>query len=65
MRDPTEVTSLSFLKSDSGSPLIGEGILAPKGIRALNPSFDVTPAKYIKKIFTEFGAWSPGQEIPA
>lgn len=42
-RDPSEVTSFS-----------GRAV-APKGTRALNPAFDVTPASYITGIITEVG----------
>jgi len=40
-RDPEEVT---ILKGHS---------LGPKGVNALNPAFDITPAKYISAIITE------------
>ena len=33
--------------------------LAPKGIKVFNPSFDVTPAKYISGIITEAGVLRP------
>ncbi|MCK5334193.1 MAG: S-methyl-5-thioribose-1-phosphate isomerase, partial [Candidatus Aenigmarchaeota archaeon] len=33
--------------------------IAPKGARALNPAFDVTPAKYIAGIITEKGIIKP------
>lgn len=33
--------------------------IAPKGARAANPAFDVTPAKYITGIITEKGIWRP------
>jgi methylthioribose-1-phosphate isomerase len=33
--------------------------IAPAGVRALNPSFDVTPAKYITKIITDRGMVRP------
>lgn len=42
-RDPLEVTHLN------GRPV------APKGVRALNPAFDVTPGKFITGIITEVG----------
>ncbi len=42
-RDPGEVTQLF------GRPV------APKGARALNPAFDVTPSKFITGIITEVG----------
>jgi len=36
--------------------------IAPKGTRAFNPAFDITPYKYITKIITEDGVYSP-QEL--
>jgi len=42
-RNPTEVTG------------IGGVDIAPKGIKAANPAFDVTPHRYIKAIITEKG----------
>jgi methylthioribose-1-phosphate isomerase len=62
MRDPKEVTNLSFLKDAEGKSFLGEGIIAPKDAKALNPSFDITPAKYITKIITEVGVWNPGEQ---
>jgi S-methyl-5-thioribose-1-phosphate isomerase len=35
--------------------------IAPKGSHALNPAFDVTPAKYVKGFITEKGILSPGK----
>jgi len=35
--------------------------LTPKESKALNPAFDVTPAKYIKGIITEKGIFTPDQ----
>ena len=34
---------------------VGQQQLAPTGIAVLNPAFDVTPAKYVSAIITEFG----------
>lgn len=62
MRDPKEVTNLNFLKDPSGKSILTEGIIAPINAKALNPSFDVTPAKYITKIITEDGVWNPGEQ---
>jgi methylthioribose-1-phosphate isomerase len=42
-RDPSEVTNLNGKR------------IAPRGANALNPAFDVTPAKYISGIITEVG----------
>jgi methylthioribose-1-phosphate isomerase len=62
MRNPEEVTSLSFLKKSNGDLAVQEGLIAPIGAKALNPSFDITPAKYITKIITEDGVWNPGEQ---
>ena len=35
--------------------------VAPKGSRAFNPAFDVTPARYVKGFITERGILSPGE----
>ncbi|MBM4446470.1 MAG: S-methyl-5-thioribose-1-phosphate isomerase [Chloroflexi bacterium] len=42
-RDPEEVTSIGGIR------------LAPKGVKAANPAFDITPHKYITAIITEKG----------
>jgi len=42
-RNPEEVTSIKGVR------------LAPKGVKAVNPAFDVTPHKYITAIITEKG----------
>lgn len=47
MRDPAEVTSFR------GQPV------APTGMHALHPAFDVTPAKYVTAIITEIGVHYP------
>lgn len=47
MRDPSEVTSFR------GQPV------APTGMHALHPAFDVTPAKYVSAIITEVGIHYP------
>lgn len=53
-RDPEEV--LSF----------GGKRIAPEGVRALNPAFDVTPAELVSAIITERGViWPPLQEAIA
>ncbi len=40
-------------------------LIAPRGVGAYNPAFDVTPAKYVAAIFTERGALKPpyGQSL--
>jgi methylthioribose-1-phosphate isomerase len=38
---------------------IGNHTIAPRGVHALHPGFDVTPSKYIKAIITEFGVIYP------
>jgi S-methyl-5-thioribose-1-phosphate isomerase len=40
---------------------VGNCRIAPKGSRALNPSFDVTPSKYVKRFITEKGIFRPGK----
>jgi len=35
--------------------------VAPRGSRALNPAFDVTPAKYVTGFITERGVFKPGR----
>jgi len=47
-RDPREVTHV-----------FGKVQIAPNGVRAANPAFDVTPARYITAIITEVGAFLP------
>jgi methylthioribose-1-phosphate isomerase len=42
-RNPEEVTSIKGVR------------LAPKGVTAANPAFDITPKKYITAIITEKG----------
>jgi eIF-2B alpha/beta/delta-like uncharacterized protein len=39
---------------------VGDCRIAPKGSRALNPAFDVTPARYVKAFITEKGVLRPG-----
>ena len=46
-RDPEEVTSFDGHR------------LGPKGVDALNPAFDITPATYISAIITERGILAP------
>jgi methylthioribose-1-phosphate isomerase len=46
-RNPEEVT---HLRSER---------IAPKGIKVINPAFDVTPMKYVSAIITETGVLSP------
>ena len=40
---------------------MGDCRIAPKGSRALNPAFDVTPARYVKGFITEKGILRPGE----
>jgi methylthioribose-1-phosphate isomerase len=47
-RDPREVTHV-----------FGKVRIAPEGVTAANPAFDVTPARYITAIITERGAFHP------
>jgi methylthioribose-1-phosphate isomerase len=53
-RDPEEITAdIKYLNQP----------IAPAGIKAFNPVFDVTPAKYVTKIITERGIFSPAKII--
>ncbi len=47
MRDPREVTH------------IGDCSIAPEGVRAANPAFDVTPSRYLSGLVTEEGIVRP------
>jgi methylthioribose-1-phosphate isomerase len=49
-RNPDEVTSLGGVR------------IAPLGVRAAHPAFDVTPARYISGIITEVGVLRPPYE---
>jgi methylthioribose-1-phosphate isomerase len=47
-RDPKEVSN------------VGATVICPEGVEFFNPAFDVTPAKLIAGIITEFGTFAPG-----
>jgi methylthioribose-1-phosphate isomerase len=47
-RDPREVTHV-----------FGKVQIAPDNVKAANPAFDITPARYIAAIITEVGAFHP------
>lgn len=59
MRNPDEVTLYQFLKDQEGNPLLAPGTTSPLGAKALNPSFDVTPAHLIHSFITDLGVFSP------
>ena len=48
-------------RSEDEVLFVGERRIAPKGSRALNPSFDVTPARYVTGFITEKGVLRPAQ----
>jgi len=48
-------------RSEDEVLFIGSSRVAPKGSRALNPCFDVTPSKYVKGFITENGIFKPGK----
>ena len=50
-RSPDEVTCIGGVR------------MAPEGVEVLNPSFDVTPARYITAIITEEGIWKPPFQV--
>jgi methylthioribose-1-phosphate isomerase len=39
---------------------VGHRCIAPEGVDAYHPAFDVTPAALVSEIFTERGAFKPG-----
>jgi translation initiation factor eIF-2B subunit alpha/methylthioribose-1-phosphate isomerase len=42
--------------------LVIDGVsIAPEGVKARNPAFDVTPARYIEAFITELGVHKPGE----
>jgi methylthioribose-1-phosphate isomerase len=49
-RNPREVTHIR-----------GETAIAPEGVSAINPAFDVTPARLITGIITEKGIFAPAE----
>jgi methylthioribose-1-phosphate isomerase len=51
-RDPRELTHVTGLHAD-GTPQ--EVRLVPEGVAALNPAFDVTPARLVDALITEHG----------
>ncbi len=57
-RDENEVL---FQSGPDGSGMIRNILVSNPGTRALNPAFDVTPAKYIKGIITEKGIIEAGR----
>ncbi|TGN18905.1 S-methyl-5-thioribose-1-phosphate isomerase [Leptospira idonii] len=61
MRKEEEVTVFDFLKNGKGELYLQPGTTSPAGARALNPSFDVTPHKFISSFITEFGCFLPGE----
>jgi len=51
-RNPQEVTTM-----------LGDRIIAPKGVSVYNPAFDVTPAEFIAGIITERGVFRPHEVL--
>lgn len=51
---------IELRKSDEITTINGKA-LAPKGIKAYNPAFDVTPAKLVTAIVTEIGIFKPNE----
>jgi methylthioribose-1-phosphate isomerase len=50
-RDPKEVSN------------VGATVICPEGVEFFNPAFDVTPARLITGIITEFGTFAPADLI--
>ncbi len=59
MRSEEEITRNSFIRNENNEIIYSEGILAPIGVKVLNPAFDVTPAQNITAIITEKGIIQP------
>lgn len=59
MRTGKEITIEE--RSEDEVLCVGDCRIAPKGSRALNPCFDVTPARYVKGFITEKGVFRPGE----
>ncbi len=62
--DPSTGTGRGIVieqRSEDEVLYVGDCRVAPKGSRALNPSFDVTPAKYVKAFITERGILKPSE----
>lgn len=59
MRNPEEITRNSFIRNEENEIIYPEGLLAPIGVKVLNPAFDVTPAQNITAIITEKGIIQP------
>ncbi|MDQ7029584.1 MAG: hypothetical protein Q9O62_07295 [Ardenticatenia bacterium] len=49
-RDPREVTH------------VGDTSIAPEGVQVYNPAFDITPARLVTAIITEYGVVRPPYE---
>ncbi len=49
-RDPREITH------------VGDELIAPEGVRVYNPAFDITPARLVTAIVTEYGVVRPPYE---
>ena len=58
---PVDQRTATRFRSRSATPRevthVGSNQLAPEGAHVRNPSFDVTPAKYITAIITERGVY--------
>jgi methylthioribose-1-phosphate isomerase len=61
-RSEDEVLFCKGLLDDGG---FGRVRIAPRGARALNLAFDVTPARYISGIITQKGIFKPGEILKA
>jgi methylthioribose-1-phosphate isomerase len=58
LRDGTGIV-IEERSPDEVTVLAGKCPIAPAGMRAYNPAFDVTPARYVTAIFTEAGVAIP------
>ena len=62
-RSNREVTNISgVLEDDSSGKLIKEIKICPKNTLAINPAFDITPARLITSLITEYGLVEANEE---
>jgi methylthioribose-1-phosphate isomerase len=55
MRSPDEVT---HIQGRDASGRVAQLCLVPAGVPALNPAFDMTPARLVDRLITEVGAFA-------
>jgi len=48
-------------RSENEVHYVGRTRITPKGVKAMNPAFDITPPELVTAIITEKGIFSPGE----